>query len=258
MPRSTGCSPGSEVGALVARFAVSRIKWCFWQLLSWVNRDNKDESLRVLACADKGEFVIDDIEFDVKHNKVIVSGPFDPDKLADKLCCKACKIIKEIEIVDLPPPPPPPAPEPEPEPPKKEEPQPPPPKEEEKPEPPPAVIIVEPPAPAPEPGRAAEERAAAAAASQAGACPPPPKVVEVPYPGPTPTRSVVAVRLLLPPWPRRLPLLLLREGAGAGAGAGASAAAVHPLLPAAAALPLRRLQDRLRGGPLLRLRHHVT
>lgn len=187
MPRSTGCSPGSEVGALVARFAVSRIKWCFWQLLSWVNRDNKDESLRVLACADKGEFVIDDIEFDVKHNKVIVSGPFDPDKLADKLCCKACKIIKEIEIVDLPPPPPPPAPEPEPEPPKKEEPQPPPPKEEEKPEPPPAVIIVEPPAPAPEPEpEPPKKEPPPPPPPKQEPCPPPPKVVEVPYPWPYP------------------------------------------------------------------------
>lgn len=53
---------------------------------------------------EKGEFVIDDIEYDEKNNKVIVKGPFDADKLSDKLCCKACKIIKEIEIVEPPPP----------------------------------------------------------------------------------------------------------------------------------------------------------
>ncbi|CAD6206682.1 unnamed protein product [Miscanthus lutarioriparius] len=49
---------------------------------------------------EKGEFCIDDIDFDEKNNKVKVTGPFDPDKLADKLCCKACKIIKQIEIVE--------------------------------------------------------------------------------------------------------------------------------------------------------------
>jgi hypothetical protein len=52
------------------------------------------------AGAEKGEFVIDDIEYDEKNSRVIVSGPFDADKLADKLCCKACNIIKEIEIVE--------------------------------------------------------------------------------------------------------------------------------------------------------------
>jgi hypothetical protein len=59
--------------------------------------------------------------------------------------------------------------------------------------------------------------------------------------------------VLVPPRPRRLPLLLLRQGARAGAPA--AAAAVHP---SAVPVPLRRrLQDRLRGGPVLRLYHHV-
>ncbi|KAM0832985.1 hypothetical protein ACQ4PT_064548 [Festuca glaucescens] len=116
---------------------------------------------------EKGEFVIDDIEYDEKNNIVIVKGPFDADRLADKLCCKACKIIKEIEIVE---PPPPPPPEPEPEPPKKEEPAPPEPEPVVEEPPPPAVVEPEPPKkeePAPPP-------------------PAPTKVVEVPYPWPYP------------------------------------------------------------------------
>jgi len=97
---------------------------------------------------EKGEFVIDDKEYDKKNNRVIVSGPFDADKLADKLCCKACNIIKEIEIV---------------EPTKKEELQPPPPEKKVKPPPPPPAKTKKPPPP-----------------------PPPTKVVEVPYPCPYP------------------------------------------------------------------------
>lgn len=117
---------------------------------------------------EKGEFCIDDIDFDEKNNKVKVTGPFDPDKLADKLCCKACKIIKQIEIVE-PPPPPPPKPKEEP---KKEEPAPPQPEKKEKPAPPPAKVE-EPPKEKPPPPK--EQPA-----------PPPPKVVEVPYPWPYP------------------------------------------------------------------------
>ncbi|TVU44984.1 hypothetical protein EJB05_04450 [Eragrostis curvula] len=113
---------------------------------------------------EKGEFCIDDIDYDQKGNRVIVKGPFDADKLADKLCCKACKIIKEIEIVEPPPPPPPKPKEPEP---KREEQKPPPPKPEEKQPPPPPVKVDPPPKPKdPEP--------------------PKPKVVEVPYPWPYP------------------------------------------------------------------------
>ena len=52
--------------------------------------------------AEKGEFIIDDIKYDEKKNHVIVSGPFDAAKLGDKLCCKACTIIKEIETVEPP------------------------------------------------------------------------------------------------------------------------------------------------------------
>eukprot|EP00268_Persea_americana_P033785 TRINITY_DN33415_c0_g1_i2.p1 TRINITY_DN33415_c0_g1~~TRINITY_DN33415_c0_g1_i2.p1 ORF type:complete len:166 (-),score=6.77 TRINITY_DN33415_c0_g1_i2:208-705(-) len=61
--------------------------------------------------------------FDEKNNKVIISGPFDPEKLKRKLCCKACKYIKDIQIkppdkrqppVTLKPAPPPPTPAPDP------------------------------------------------------------------------------------------------------------------------------------------------
>ncbi|PUZ36999.1 hypothetical protein GQ55_9G083100 [Panicum hallii var. hallii] len=121
---------------------------------------------------EKGEFCIDDIEYDEKNNKVIVTGPFDPDKLADKLCCKACKIIKEIEIVEPPPK--------EPEPPKKEEPKPPPPAPKEEPAPPPPAKVDPPPPPPPK-----EEPPPPPPPKQEPA-PPPPKVVEVPYPWPYP------------------------------------------------------------------------
>ncbi|XP_062212436.1 protein PYRICULARIA ORYZAE RESISTANCE 21-like [Phragmites australis] len=103
---------------------------------------------------EKGEFCIDDIEYDEKNNRVIVTGPFDAEKLADKLCCKACKIIKEIEIVEPPPP-------------KKEKTKPPPPEPDVVPPPPPPVVVEPPPKKDPPP-------------------PPPPKVVEVPYPWPYP------------------------------------------------------------------------
>lgn len=102
---------------------------------------------------DKGEFVIDDIEYDEKKSRVIVSGPFDADKLADKLCCKACNIIKEIEIV---------------EPDKKEELKPPGPEDKVK-EPPPSPTKTKKHKPPPPPPP-----------------PPPTKVVEVPYPCPYP------------------------------------------------------------------------
>ena len=143
-----------------------------------------DGILGVLA--EKGEFVIDDIEYDEKNNKVIVKGPFDADKLSDKLCCKACKIIKEIEIVEPPPPPPP-------EEPKKEVPAPPPP-EPEVVVPPPPAVVEEPkcPEPAPEPPKEEPPKEEppkeepAPPPKKEEPAPPPPKVVEIPYPWPYP------------------------------------------------------------------------
>ncbi|XP_073103398.1 uncharacterized protein [Elaeis guineensis] len=43
------------------------------------------------------------ISYDEKNNTVTVSGPFDPQKLSNKLRCKACKVIKDIQIVPDPP-----------------------------------------------------------------------------------------------------------------------------------------------------------
>ncbi|XP_062214564.1 protein PYRICULARIA ORYZAE RESISTANCE 21-like [Phragmites australis] len=124
---------------------------------------------------EKGEFCIDDIEYDEKNNRVVVSGPFDAEKLADKLCCKACKIIKEIEIVE-----PPPPPEPKKDEPKKEEPQPPAPKPEVVPAPPPTVVV-EPPPPSPKKEEPKKEEP-----KKEEPKPPAPKVVEIPYPWPYP------------------------------------------------------------------------
>ncbi|KAI0525213.1 hypothetical protein KFK09_004605 [Dendrobium nobile] len=50
------------------------------------------------------------IEYDEKKNTVTISGPFDPVKLKNKLCCKACEVI--INIIVTPPPTPPTKPEP--------------------------------------------------------------------------------------------------------------------------------------------------
>ncbi|XP_078179930.1 uncharacterized protein LOC144573999 isoform X2 [Carex rostrata] len=99
---------------------------------------------------------IQSVDYNEKENKVIIKGPFDPEWLAKKLCCKACKIIKQYEIVEPPPPPPPPPKEePKPEPPKEEpkplQSEPEPPKEEEKPPPPPPKKLDPPPNPCPYP-----------------------------------------------------------------------------------------------------------
>ncbi|XP_078179932.1 uncharacterized protein LOC144574000 isoform X2 [Carex rostrata] len=55
---------------------------------------------------------IQSVDYNEKENKVIIKGPFDPEWLAKKLCCKAGKIIKQYEIVEPPPPLPPPLPPP--------------------------------------------------------------------------------------------------------------------------------------------------
>ncbi|CAD6261064.1 unnamed protein product [Miscanthus lutarioriparius] len=65
----------------------------------------------------KGEFVIKKIMYE--KNKVLVSGPFDADKLSSKLWCKAGRIVKNIEVAK-----PPPKPDPKPEPKPKPEPSP--------------------------------------------------------------------------------------------------------------------------------------
>ncbi|KAK9156334.1 hypothetical protein Sjap_003814 [Stephania japonica] len=79
--------------------------------------------------------------FDMKNNLVIISGFFDPNCFSKKLCCKAGKVIKSIEIVKDKPPPPPPKNDP-----------PPPPPVVVKPSPPPVElppVVVKPPPPPP-------------------------------------------------------------------------------------------------------------
>ncbi|KAJ4800938.1 Heavy metal transport/detoxification superfamily protein [Rhynchospora pubera] len=93
---------------------------------------------------------IQSVDYDEKGNKVILKGPFDPEWLAKKLCCKACKIIKQYEIVE-PPPPPPPKPDPPPPPPEPKPDPPPEPKPEPKPDPPPEPKPDPPPEPKPDP-----------------------------------------------------------------------------------------------------------
>ncbi|KAJ4762957.1 Heavy metal transport/detoxification superfamily protein [Rhynchospora pubera] len=40
------------------------------------------------------------IIYDEKAKTIMIAGPFNPDKVSNWLCCRACKIIKEIEIKD--------------------------------------------------------------------------------------------------------------------------------------------------------------
>ncbi|KAJ3698003.1 hypothetical protein LUZ61_001708 [Rhynchospora tenuis] len=40
------------------------------------------------------------IIYDEKAKTITIAGPFNPDKVSSWLCCRACKIIKEIEIKD--------------------------------------------------------------------------------------------------------------------------------------------------------------
>ncbi|RWR77165.1 protein PYRICULARIA ORYZAE RESISTANCE 21-like protein [Cinnamomum micranthum f. kanehirae] len=88
--------------------------------------------------------------FDEKNNKVIVSGHFNPEELSRKLCCKACKYIKDIQIKPPDKPKPPEQPKPAPPPPKPAEPPKPAP-EPPKPAPPPPKPAPPPPKPAPPP-----------------------------------------------------------------------------------------------------------
>ncbi|XP_066344133.1 protein PYRICULARIA ORYZAE RESISTANCE 21-like, partial [Miscanthus floridulus] len=53
---------------------------------------------KVLCCIqERCEFVIEKVEYE--KDKVTVSGPFDANKLSCILWAKACRIIKNIEIV---------------------------------------------------------------------------------------------------------------------------------------------------------------
>ncbi|KAL5216340.1 hypothetical protein ABZP36_007741 [Zizania latifolia] len=53
---------------------------------------------KILCCMqERGEFAIEKVTYE--KDKVVVSGPFDAEKLYCKLLCKAGRIIKEIKIV---------------------------------------------------------------------------------------------------------------------------------------------------------------
>ncbi|EMS62370.1 hypothetical protein TRIUR3_30783 [Triticum urartu] len=58
----------------------------------------KKKIKNVLECL-KEDYCIEKIEYEDKDNRVIVRGKFDADKLCKKIWCKACKAVKEIEIV---------------------------------------------------------------------------------------------------------------------------------------------------------------
>nr|CAB3483919.1 unnamed protein product [Digitaria exilis] len=61
----------------------------------------------IISCIQaRTEFVFEKVEYE--KNKVIVSGPFDADKLCCMLRCKIGCLIKNMEVVKPPPPPPPP------------------------------------------------------------------------------------------------------------------------------------------------------
>ncbi|KAM0951336.1 putative protein PYRICULARIA ORYZAE RESISTANCE 21 [Dioscorea sansibarensis] len=110
-----------------------------------------NRKIKKLLCKIQDRENIRSIAYDDKNNTVTISGPFDPHYLKRKLYCKACKIIKDIQI---PPPPPPPekkpdkAPEKKPDPPPEKKPDPPP---EKKPDPPPEKKPDPPPEKKPDP-----------------------------------------------------------------------------------------------------------
>lgn len=56
----------------------------------------------------KDEWCVTKIVWEIKCNKITLSGPFDPAELEKKLCCLACRIIKDFEIPKPPEPPEPP------------------------------------------------------------------------------------------------------------------------------------------------------
>ncbi|XP_039140899.1 protein PYRICULARIA ORYZAE RESISTANCE 21 [Dioscorea cayenensis subsp. rotundata] len=56
------------------------------------------KKIRKVLCKLQEKENIRSITYDEKGNAVIISGPFDPQKLSKKLKCKACKVIKDIQI----------------------------------------------------------------------------------------------------------------------------------------------------------------
>ncbi|CAN6201818.1 unnamed protein product [Urochloa humidicola] len=145
---------------------------------------------KVLDCL-KEKYCIEKVEFEDKQNKVIVRGKFCGEKLSKKICYKACRIIKDISIVDVWPPPKPKPEEPKPKPkpdepkPKPEEPKPKPKPEEPKPKPKPEEPKPKPEEPKPKP-KPEEPKPKPKPEEPKPKPPPKPEVKMVPYPYPLP------------------------------------------------------------------------
>ncbi|KAJ1291807.1 hypothetical protein BS78_02G345100 [Paspalum vaginatum] len=56
------------------------------------------KKMRRVLCKIQDKLNIKTISFDEKSNAVTISGPFDPDKVCNKLCCEAGRIIKEMDV----------------------------------------------------------------------------------------------------------------------------------------------------------------
>ncbi|WOL16980.1 protein PYRICULARIA ORYZAE RESISTANCE 21 [Canna indica] len=87
-----------------------------WTIILKVDLDccNCSKKIRKVICKLQEKENISKVTYDDKSGTVTISGPFDAQRLAKKLKCKACKVIKSIDIKPPPPklgPPGPPGPE---------------------------------------------------------------------------------------------------------------------------------------------------
>ncbi|CAN6168746.1 unnamed protein product [Urochloa humidicola] len=56
------------------------------------------KKIRRVLCKIQDKMNIKTISFDEKSNAVTISGPFDAEKVCNKLCCEAGRVIKEMDI----------------------------------------------------------------------------------------------------------------------------------------------------------------
>lgn len=56
------------------------------------------KKMRRVLCKIQDKMNIKTISFDEKSNAVTISGPFDAEKVCNKLCCEAGRVIKEMDI----------------------------------------------------------------------------------------------------------------------------------------------------------------
>ncbi|KAL5659383.1 hypothetical protein ACJX0J_032546, partial [Zea mays] len=54
--------------------------------------------IRKVLCKIQDKMNIKTISFDEKSNAVTISGPFDADTVCNKLCCKAGRVIKAMDV----------------------------------------------------------------------------------------------------------------------------------------------------------------